>query len=150
MPVYEANPVRAQAWKIDEVGEPRRDGSMVCWISSLPDKCFIATAEMLSRMTPKAGDYVVRQEDGYQYLNPKDVFERKYHLVPDANLHPFWQLAKKEPKSDIEMIVWFLVVKSTTAPGYRHMTTEQAYDAILSEAKDTYLFATTPPKADRL
>ena len=30
---------------------------------------------------PVAGDYVVTQEDGYQYLNPKEVFERKYSPV---------------------------------------------------------------------
>jgi hypothetical protein len=32
-------------------------------------------------MQPKSGDYLVRQEDGYEYLNPKEVFERKYSLA---------------------------------------------------------------------
>lgn len=36
-------------------------------------------AGMLARMTPQIGDYWVIQDDGYIYLNPKDVFERKYH-----------------------------------------------------------------------
>jgi hypothetical protein len=36
------------------------------------------TPEMTARMEPKVGDYWVIQEDGYIYLNPKDVFERKY------------------------------------------------------------------------
>lgn len=38
----------------------------------------IATTEMQSRYIPKVGDYWVIQEDGYEYLNPKAVFERKY------------------------------------------------------------------------
>lgn len=37
------------------------------------------TPEMASRIRNlKIGDYVVIQSDGYVYLNPKDVFERKY------------------------------------------------------------------------
>lgn len=44
----------------------------------LPFETFIAGPDMVSRMEPKAGDYLVRQADGYIYLNPKDVFERKY------------------------------------------------------------------------
>ncbi len=34
---------------------------------------------MTARYTPVEGDYVVTQEDGYTYINPRDVFERKYH-----------------------------------------------------------------------
>lgn len=37
--------------------------------------------EMTARIEPKVGDYHVKQEDGYCYLNPKDVFERKYEPV---------------------------------------------------------------------
>lgn len=40
-----------------------------------------ATPEMTSRMTPVTGDYWVIQSDGYVYLNPKEVFERKYSLI---------------------------------------------------------------------
>ncbi len=39
---------------------------------------------MIARMTPQVGDYLVIQEDGYEYLNPKEVFERKYSRV-DSN-----------------------------------------------------------------
>lgn len=39
---------------------------------------FEANSGMTARHVPVAGDYVVTQEDGYVYLNPKDVFERKY------------------------------------------------------------------------
>lgn len=51
-----------------------------------------ATAEMLARMTPVPGDYWVIQEDGYAYLNPKAVFERKYSAVepePEAAESPY-------------------------------------------------------------
>lgn len=41
-------------------------------------KVVTATPEMTSRMTPVVGDYWVIQSDGYIYLNPKAVFERKY------------------------------------------------------------------------
>lgn len=39
------------------------------------------TAEQTARMFPVVGDYLVRQPDGYEYLNPKDVFEGKFEEV---------------------------------------------------------------------
>ena len=42
---------------------------------------FLPDRGMTSRMTPVPGDYVVTQRDGYVYLNPKEVFERKYHAA---------------------------------------------------------------------
>lgn len=46
---------------------------------------FHADEGMISRF-PDAGpgDYVVEQEDGYVYLNPKGVFERKYQPLYSA------------------------------------------------------------------
>lgn len=41
-----------------------------------------ANPGMTSRMTPVVGDYWVIQSDGYIYLKPKEVFERKYHVAP--------------------------------------------------------------------
>jgi len=38
----------------------------------------IITEEMTARYFPIEGDYLVTQEDGYVYINPKEVFERKY------------------------------------------------------------------------
>lgn len=74
---YVANPVIVDAWQITEVGPLREDGSRVCF-SGDRDVSHLATAAQMSRMTPVRGDYVVTQSDGYIYLNPKDVFERKY------------------------------------------------------------------------
>jgi hypothetical protein len=37
-----------------------------------------------SRYVAVAGDYLVAQEDGHECLNPRDVFERKYHPIAAA------------------------------------------------------------------
>ena len=47
----------------------------------------VATPEMTSRMEPVPVDYWVVQSDGYVYLNPKDVFERKYHRIAEDAAH---------------------------------------------------------------
>lgn len=39
---------------------------------------YTITEGMRARYEPEAGDYFVTQEDGYQYVNPREVFERKY------------------------------------------------------------------------
>jgi hypothetical protein len=78
---YIANPVEVDAFKILSMGpkcmiEGQIDAIMLAIDNG---ESVIATAEMTSRMTPKPGDYWVIQSDGYIYLNPKEVFERKYH-----------------------------------------------------------------------
>lgn len=79
---YIANPVEVNAYKIVEV---RPYGSEVhCVLDT--GIVAIADARMTSRYTPIPGDYWVRQSDGYEYLNPKDVFERKYHAAPADSL----------------------------------------------------------------
>jgi hypothetical protein len=39
---------------------------------------------MVARYLPHSGDYYVVQADNYVYVNPKDVFERKYRPVPPS------------------------------------------------------------------
>jgi hypothetical protein len=73
---YVANPVFANAYRITSVGELLDDGSR--WLELEGNPTSLASKEMMSRMTPAVGDYWVVQADGYMYLNPKDVFERKY------------------------------------------------------------------------
>ena len=73
---YIANPVEVEAHKIVGVGENLEDGSVHCALEN--GENFTATKEMTARMQPVPGDYVVTQADGYVYLNPKEVFERKY------------------------------------------------------------------------
>ena len=78
---YVANPVVVDAYRIAEVHASKTRG-MRLNLESGDVVC--ATPEMTSRMTPVAGDYWVIQSDGYVYLNPKDVFERKYRPVEAA------------------------------------------------------------------
>jgi hypothetical protein len=76
---YRANPVEVDAFVIETVGELLDNGKRMLDCSER--QRFFATPEMMSRMTPSVGDYFVIQSDGYIYLNPKDVFERKYSLI---------------------------------------------------------------------
>jgi hypothetical protein len=79
MAKYVANPVEVEAHVIGHVGPPQEGKGLGRRVLRLDnDDYVVATPEMLSRMTPEVGDYWVIQSDGYVYLNPKDVFERKY------------------------------------------------------------------------
>ncbi len=73
-----ANPVSVQAYVIQEIqpdyNSARPAGKAIC----SEGKEFDLTPEMLARYHPTPGDYVVVQDDGYVYVNPKGVFERKY------------------------------------------------------------------------
>ncbi len=90
---YQANPVHVTAHKIVSVG-PEVMENLGVGAFTLPvmrrhlalenGENTHATAEMLARMTPEPGDYYVIQEDGYTYLNPRAVFERKYSPIPQA------------------------------------------------------------------
>jgi hypothetical protein len=73
---YVANPVVVEAFIIQKVLHQLNDKNLHLTL----DNGIIVTAdvEMTARYIPKPGDYWVRQEDGYVYLNPKEVFERKY------------------------------------------------------------------------
>jgi hypothetical protein len=74
-----ANPVRVVARQIISTS----GGSNAPFKLHFADgSAFHPTPEMTARYTPESGDYLVRQEDGYEYLNPKDVFERKYSPAP--------------------------------------------------------------------
>lgn len=74
---YIANPVEVDAFRIITIGTTSgHDGSTALELDN--GKWVEATRDMTSRMTPLVGDYWVIQSDGYIYLNPKAVFERKY------------------------------------------------------------------------
>lgn len=72
---YIARPVEVEAFKITKIDAAGTNDFRLELDGHEP---VIATSAMTSRMTPNIGDYFVVQEDGYEYLNPKDVFERKY------------------------------------------------------------------------
>lgn len=81
MAKYIANPVEVEAFQLVTVG-PVADQSSNERNLKLDNGDWVqAGVEMMSRMTPQVGDYWVIQSDGYVYLNPKDVFERRYRLA---------------------------------------------------------------------
>jgi hypothetical protein len=80
---YIANPVVVDAWKITFVGDTWADTGDV-YLEMENNGHMYASREMCARMTPKVGDYVVMQSDQYVYLNPKDVFERKYRVMEEG------------------------------------------------------------------
>ena len=74
---YIANPVRVTALQIVETFSNNDSDGMGLRLEDGSTQA--ATAGMISRYVPKPGDYLVTQEDGYTYINPREVFERKYH-----------------------------------------------------------------------
>ncbi len=79
---YIANPVEVEAYIIvNTVGDTiLPDGSMQLHLQNGAVRT--ATKGMIARYIPKEGDYYVVQSDGYVYVNPKEVFERKYRPAP--------------------------------------------------------------------
>ncbi len=73
---YIARPIVVDAVCITQAGERDPGGAMTLHLAD--GSVFTASPGMLSRIAPEEGDYLVTQEDGYRYLNPKHVFERKY------------------------------------------------------------------------
>lgn len=73
---YQANPVIVDAQIIISVGAILPDGSMDIALQN--GTTVKAEKGMISRYIPQEGDYWITQSDGYIYLNPKEVFERKY------------------------------------------------------------------------
>jgi hypothetical protein len=90
---HRANPVAVTANVILGIN-PITEGVML----ALDDtRQYFAGHEMLARYTPTIGDYLVTQDDGYQYVNPKAVFERKYAAITPADS------ANPPPVSGLEM-----------------------------------------------
>jgi hypothetical protein len=90
---YRAKPIEVEAFRIARVGQPAHDDHVL--IVTENDRTFLATPGMLARIQPKPGDYVVIQADGYTYLNPREVFERKYS---PAKVEPVAIAAPRRPR----------------------------------------------------
>lgn len=76
---YVANPVHVMAFQISSIIQYDIKGNVELLLEN--GNKVVATPEMTSRLRPRSGDYWVQQEDGYVYINPKEVFERKYSKV---------------------------------------------------------------------
>lgn len=82
-----ANPVHVKAQEIVNVigATLTSNGGIVAVVLDDDGTPFetIFSPGMIARYEPVSGDYLVTQEDGYQYINPKAVFERKYRVIGD-------------------------------------------------------------------
>ena len=76
MAKFIARPVEVDAYQIERVVSDQHPNYMLVLLDN--GQTYLAEEAMLSRIHPHSGDYLVIQADGYEYLNPKDVFERKY------------------------------------------------------------------------
>ena len=76
MSQYIAKPIAVTAYRILEVHPAQADGTIP--ISLEHGVSAIVTPSMTARLMPHVGDYYVIQTDGCRYLNPAEVFERKY------------------------------------------------------------------------
>ena len=73
---YIANPVEVDAYRIKEILGQHEDEGVKLLLEN--NTKVLVTRAMIARMAPQVGGYWVIQSDGYIYLNPKEVFERKY------------------------------------------------------------------------
>ena len=80
---YKANPVEVEAHIIVGTGPIETDGSICLALQNGENSK--ADKGMIARYIPNEGDYLVKQSDGYVYVNPKEVFERKYSPVGGSN-----------------------------------------------------------------
>lgn len=90
---FVANPVHVHAYMIEAVKGDEKDPKAQCAIilrnptrGSTGMMVIHLTPQMISRHFPRRGDYYVIQADDYRYINPRDVFERKYRPVVSALL----------------------------------------------------------------
>lgn len=79
---YIANPVEVDAFVITGLGANLGE-NFGQEVTVDDDSTRLITPEQMARMTPVVGDYFVIQADGYTYINPKAVFERKYHRAEE-------------------------------------------------------------------
>jgi len=79
---YVANPVVVDAHVITAADSIADDGSMPLRLDN--GDHVHADPGMISRYRPVVGDYWVIQDGGYTYVNPKDVFERKYSPLEES------------------------------------------------------------------
>ncbi|MFB9123301.1 hypothetical protein E2553_00210 [Paraburkholderia dipogonis] len=85
-----ANPVKVHAQQITRVlksfaaHDARVHDGCIFELSDGTDIRLFLDDARIARYEPIEGDYVVTQEDGYVYFNPKDVFERKYSTIENV------------------------------------------------------------------
>lgn len=76
---YVANPVIVEAQRIKSV-QPVTVAGTDLYLEN--GSKAVATLAQTARIVPEVGDYVVTESDGYEYITPRDVFERDFALLP--------------------------------------------------------------------
>lgn len=79
---YTANPVIVDAYVIVAVVSVSSSLGYTVLLENGESK--VIGLEMHIRHEPQIGDYYVVQSDGYTYINPKEVFERKYSPLAES------------------------------------------------------------------
>lgn len=79
MSKYAVRPLTVDAFQITHVSDTYEEGLVDITLDN--GEVVTCRPELMSRMKPAVGDYYICTDDGYFYLNPKVVFERKYRLV---------------------------------------------------------------------
>lgn len=103
---YRANPVEVEAFKITNDAPMLEADQQTGFELMLEGKSWpvFADLKMTARMTPLIGDYWVIQSDGYVYLNPKDVFGRKYSPIDESKT--VLQFTAEQLKALKNVLVW--------------------------------------------
>lgn len=110
-----ANPVEVDAFTITEIYSGAPDGYINLCLDN--GDTVQANPEMLARMVPRVGDYWVIQSDGYVYLNPKEVFQRKYRAAVVRD-QPFNEYLLPADRPVIEELKDFELVWAKQQPQY--------------------------------
>lgn len=116
---FVANPVIVDAHKIAKVENSAHQYGLSLTLDN--GELVFAGPDMTARYTPVEGDYWVIQEDGYVYLNPKAIFERKYsreNWPKPERPKPFFEFMQPADKSIIEQLKDFEVVYARHQPEY--------------------------------
>lgn len=113
-----ARPIGVSAAQISGI-QSITEGVMLALVGQ--DVEHFANHAMLARYTPVPGDYLVTQDDGYTYVNPKDVFERKYAKVTGdvaGGPNPDYVPPTGEGQSFCFALEWLKVGKPVTRAGW--------------------------------
>lgn len=115
---YIAKPILVSAYLITGI-QSIVEGAMLA-LEGVDTEHFVDHA-MLARYTPAPGDYLVTQDDGYTYVNPKAVFERKYAKVTGdvaGGPNPDYVPPAGEGQSFCFALEWLKVGKPVTRAGW--------------------------------
>lgn len=132
---YIANPVKVTALQIVEIREENYGYDIALRLED--DSIKSVGRDMLARYMPKPGDYLVTQEDGYTYVNPREVFERKYHpagskvsFAADREIDLFLRGIGEKAVARGEQVEVAVVIYGTYGSNFYVESTQSAVEAL--------------------